>query len=132
MLKTFIDNEVIYTAPKTNLIVTKSYAPYLNSTVIVKVYSHIPVISSSKMFLEAQYQMRFNHMHICKVLDVVSEGEKGDQTLRIVLEQLEKDVKKEVEERGLEGKRYEERDLLRFVIEVSAGLLYIHSQVGDS
>lgn len=132
MLKTFTDYEVIYTAPKTHLKVIKSYAHYLNSTVIVKVYSHIPVVSSSKMFFEAQYQMQFNHVNICKVLDVISEGEVGDQTLRIVLEQLEKDVKKEVEERGIVGMRYEESELLRFVVEVSAGLLYIHNQVGDS
>ena len=120
--------ETLYSAPKTHLEVIKAYSHYLNTVVVVKVYSNIPVIDTSKMLIEAQYQMKFTHRNICKVLDVISEGPKGDQTLKIVLEPLEKDVKKEIEERIQQGRRYEERELLQFVIEVSGALLYMHSQ----
>lgn len=128
MQKTFEHIETLYTAPKTHLNVIKAYYHYMNAIVVVKVYSHIPVIETSKMFIEAEYQMRFTHRNVCKVLDVVSEGERGDQTLKIVLEPLEKDVKKEVEERSKQGRRYEESELLRFIIEVSGALLYMHYQ----
>jgi serine/threonine protein kinase len=93
--------------------------------VVLKLIRCRDVIDINVILEEAMTQKGLDHPCICKVLKagIFSSG------VFIVLEKLEKDLAKELKERGPEHRFYSEWEILEFLKQITGALAYAQEKV---
>lgn len=105
--------------------VTEAYAELQSMDVIVKTYSCSEAREMNAALYEAFIHARMHHTNICRLFDLYVYASKHRTTkICLVLERLEGDFLREVEERANSHRLYYEEDLWSLMEQAAQGLLH--------
>ncbi len=121
--------QLLYHSSSTAVSVYEALSPQ-GEPVIVKTYEKASPEEANEQVTEALLQMRVEHPNTCRLLDLQLTTLSG-RSLRVhlILERLERDLKKDILMRNSEQRPYTEEDLLAMVQQIGSALVYAKNKV---
>ena len=121
--------QLLYHSSSTAVSVYEALSPQ-GEPVIVKTYEKESPEEANEQVTEALLQMRVEHPNTCRLLDLQLTTLSG-RSLRVhlILERLERDLKKDILMRNSEQRPYTEGDLLSMVQQIGSALVYAKNKV---
>lgn len=121
--------KLLYHSSSTAVSVYEAISP-LGEPVIVKTYEKASPEDANEQVTEALLQMRVEHPNTCRLLDLQLVSLPGRAVrVNLILERLERDLRKDILMRQSDQRPYTDGDLLAIIQQVGSALAYAKTKV---
>lgn len=124
--------QLLYHSSSTAVSVYEALSPQ-GEPVVIKTYEKACAEEANEQVTEALLQMRVEHSNTCRLIDLQMTT-LSDRAIRVhlIMERLERDLKKDIVMRTNEQRPYTDSDLLAIVQQIGSALVYAKSKVTAS
>ena len=120
---------LLYHSSSTAVSVYEAVSPQ-GEPVVVKTYDKACAEEANEQVTEALLQMRVEHCNTCRLIDLQLTTLSGRAIrVHLIMERLERDLKKDIVMRANEQRPYTDGELLAIVQQVGSALVYAKSKV---